>query len=128
MDVQMIHMDSHKSLDQQISQDLKIGDKGGREPPVVAVGTGEKKWGRQRCAHQRRGGREAKPEGVTGARPPMRGGSSPMRRERPGDREREPEQRRNAQASGSGEEGFLKTHYGCTGQSTVPVRCTPDIE
>jgi hypothetical protein len=28
--------------------------------------------------------------------------------------------------SGSGREGFLKTEYGRTGQSTVSVRCTPD--
>jgi hypothetical protein len=27
---------------------------------------------------------------------------------------------------GSGREKFLKTEYGRTGQSTVPVRCTPD--
>jgi hypothetical protein len=37
------------------------------------------------------------------------------------------EQRREKAAWGSGREPFLKTHNGCTGQSTVPVRCTPDI-
>jgi hypothetical protein len=34
--------------------------------------------------------------------------------------------RGSVSAPGSGEERFLKTEYGRTGQSTVPVRCTPD--
>jgi hypothetical protein len=34
-------------------------------------------------------------------------------------------QRERSLGSGSGGEGFLKTGYGHTGQSTVPVRCTP---
>jgi hypothetical protein len=37
------------------------------------------------------------------------------------------QRRRSEPGLGSGrEEFFLKTEYGHTGQSTVPVRCTPD--
>jgi hypothetical protein len=41
---------------------------------------------------------------------------------------REPESREGNESLGLGLglEAFFKTHYGRTGQSTVPVRCTPD--
>jgi hypothetical protein len=53
-------------------------------------------------------------------RSPAKGGKSPETESRRG------QGRKLSQASGSGREGFLKTEYGRTGQSTVPVRCTPD--
>jgi hypothetical protein len=53
-------------------------------------------------------------------RSPARESKSPKSREEPENRE--------SVASSSAQAGgrFFKTRYGRTGQSTVPVRCTPD--
>jgi hypothetical protein len=59
---------------------------------------------------------------------------SPERREIAGDGEKSPEpegrgretENRGARPRARGGKDFLKTGYGRTGQSTVPVRCTPD--
>jgi hypothetical protein len=53
-------------------------------------------------------------------RSPATGGRSPETES--GDRV----ERRNARPRAREGKDFLKTGYGCTGQSTVPVRCTPD--
>jgi hypothetical protein len=72
-----------------------------------------------RCSpeEERRGGRAGAPE-VTGARP---GSWSLVSR---GSHRGEPE--RKGIAFGSGWRLFFKTCYGRTGQSTMPVRCTPN--
>jgi hypothetical protein len=41
-------------------------------------------------------------------------------------REQRAQRKKNASGSVSGWRPFFKTRYGRTGQSTVPVRCTPD--
>jgi hypothetical protein len=60
-------------------------------------------------------------------------GGSPPGREVAGDGGKAPETERGCSrgeemslGSARAEKSFLKTEYGRTGQSTVPVRCTPD--
>jgi hypothetical protein len=53
-------------------------------------------------------------------RSPVRGSNSAENREQRAQREK------RASGSVSGWRPFFKTRYGRTGQSTVPVRCTPD--
>jgi hypothetical protein len=79
---------------------------------------------REGDAHQRGKGRSTWSSPVK--RSPERGG----RRRGSGNRQRQRDrQRAERKQAGLGREqgkGFLKTSYGHTGQSTVPVRCTPD--
>jgi hypothetical protein len=94
--------------------------------------------GRRASAQQNREG--GKPRGKRGCSPKegqgfaqgrrriaAREGRSPAREETARDRERQwPESRKRAWPRARARKSFLKTGYGRTGQSTVPVRCTPD--
>jgi hypothetical protein len=54
-------------------------------------------------------------------------GGSPARESKALEDREKPETERKCLASGASMENiFLKTSYGCTGQSTVHVQCTPD--
>jgi hypothetical protein len=78
--------------------------------------------GGSRAAHQR------KEETTLGCRRiAAEEGRSPAREETAKDRERQwPERGNRAWSRARAGKDFLKTEYGRTGQSTVPVRCTPD--
>jgi hypothetical protein len=82
---------------------------------------------RGRAAHQRGGQAQALEVAGEGRSPPVR----EITGEVTGPLERAESQRvgrkQRASGSASGWRRFFKTQYGRTGQSTVPVRCTPDI-
>jgi hypothetical protein len=87
---------------------------------------------REKKGKRERGGFSPEREGderrsrVTGGSPERRDG---RRRGVENARNREPRQGTEKEVPGLGRErgkDFLKTGYGRTGQSTVPVRCTPD--
>jgi hypothetical protein len=78
-----------------------------------------------------RGGKGCSPEregeGHEGTRSPESHRWGEGRRRREGDaRDRELGSEKMSLWLGCGLEAFFKTRYGRTGQSTVPVRCTPD--
>jgi hypothetical protein len=81
---------------------------------------------------QRKGSRGGSPERRAGLKLWVAGGSPEARvvagerADRQRSREAIAEKKRQSMASGSGREKVLKTNYGRTGQTTVPVRCTPD--
>jgi hypothetical protein len=93
--------------------------------------TGDRSTHREKKEREREGFSPERGKGMSRSRV---AGGSPERREIAGDGEKSPEpegrgretENRGARPRARGGKDFLKTGYGRTGQSTVPVRCTPD--
>jgi hypothetical protein len=81
----------------------------------------------ERAAHRARAGEEDWVEVAEGQWPLVRGGRRRGGANRESAETETGEQKRSRLASGASRgKDFLKTSYGRTRQSTVPVRCTPD--
>ena len=110
-----------------ISHKLELNSKGGKRVLILEKHTEREKTEEESAGQLTRGGKGMS-AGAGSLEDRRRGGEitgDGRNRLRP----REPRQRteRKCQASGArGGKIFLKTGYGRTGQSTVPVRCTPD--
>jgi hypothetical protein len=99
-----------------------LGKRGGMECSLShRQRAGEKEIEGEKCCSPSEG--EDKPRHTIAGESPVGGRSPAEERETP-ERQRETEGVSLPRARAG--KGFLKTEYGRTGQSTVPVRCTPD--
>jgi hypothetical protein len=84
---------------------------------------------RQRKQREKGGAHRARAgDGAQGRRSTVVAGerTSPARERESPERQREATDRETAWPRAREGKEFLKTEYGRTGQSTVPIRCTPD--